>query len=64
MEQVNSWYSKFNSSTRYMNHARFEFFVILVCHLNNKYREYKRRSMAIEELENEDTDDFASTEDD
>ena len=46
-----SWYSRFRHSTRYMNHARFSFFILLACHLNNKYRAYKR------EIDEEGKDD-------
>ena len=41
MEQVNSWFGRYRHSARYMNQARFSFYLLLACHLNNRYREYK-----------------------
>ena len=53
MEQVNSWFSKYSSVCKYMNRPRFDFFVLLVSHLNNKYRVYKR----INHIDNDDEQD-------
>ena len=41
MEQVNSWFGRYRHSARYMNQARFSFYLLLACHLNNRHREYK-----------------------
>jgi hypothetical protein len=42
MEQVNNWFGRYRHSARYMNQARFSFYLLLACHLNNRFRAYKR----------------------
>ena len=54
MEQVNAWFGRFRHSARYMNQARFSFFVLLVCHINNKFKTYKRETHFDNDLEEED----------
>jgi len=44
MEQVNSWFGRYRHSARYMNSARFAFYLLLACHLNNTFRLYKRQN--------------------
>ena len=51
MEQVNSWFGRYRHSARYMNHARFPFYLLLACHLNNKYRQYKKGNCCQDEDE-------------
>ena len=46
MEQVNSWFGRYRHSARYMNAPRFNLYLILACHLNNRFRVYKRTAFA------------------
>ena len=49
MEQVNSWFGRYRHSARYMNHARFPFYLLVACHLNNKFRQHKKESCPLPE---------------
>ena len=44
MEQVNSWFGRYRHSARYMNEARFQLYLLLACHLNNRFRAYKNEA--------------------
>ena len=51
MEQVNSWFGRYRHSARYMNAPRFNLYLLLACHLNNRYREHKRTNLVCEDAE-------------
>ena len=51
MEQVNAWFGRYRHSARYMNAPRFNLYLPLACHLNNRFRVYKRVAFANEEEE-------------
>ena len=51
MEQVNSWFGRYRHSARYMNAPRFNLYLLLACHLNNRYREHKRTNLVFEDAE-------------
>ena len=51
MEQVNSWFGRYGHSARYMNAPRFNLYLLLACHLNNRYREHKRTELLVEDTE-------------
>ena len=51
MEQVNAWFGRYRHSARYMNAPRFNLYLLLACHLNNRFRVYKRVAFANEEEE-------------
>ena len=54
MEQVNSWFSRYRHSARYMNAPRFNLYLLLACHLNNRFRVYKRTALVSEEMESDE----------
>ena len=55
MEQVNSWFGRYRHSSRYMNESRFAFYLLLACHLNNRYRAYKQTTNAAESSDEDDS---------
>ena len=48
MEQVNAWFGRYRHSARYMDAPRFNLYLLLACHLNNRFRVYKRTAFANE----------------
>ena len=52
MEQVNSWFGRYRHSARYTNSPRFNLYLLLACHLNNRFRIYKRTAFANVEEDN------------
>lgn len=49
MEQINNWFGGYRNSACYMTGPRFQLYLLLACHLNNKFCRY----MAMTKMEDE-----------
>ena len=49
MEQLNSWFGRYRHSARYMNGPRFYLYLLIACHLNNRFRTYKQTVLTCED---------------